>query len=145
MNNIKIFIEGELIDPDSFVVPPMSLSSSKENMKHHDFELEVPKSTIIELMKKEYNQWRKESKEEDAMYDEPQDELGKAGYPEIGQVLESKELTELVFGDYLVRELLEKITGKSPAHDFKYWFDTVTDCNINKDVITLKGICFSKP
>lgn len=139
-----IYIENITIDPRTFVVPPMSLSSSRAKMKQHDFECKIPKSGIVELMRSEYDQWVTESKEDDAQFDEPQDELGVAGYPDIDTILESKELSELVFGNYLVRELFEKLNSNSDSDNFNYWFDEVTDCVIKDDYIILKGSCCSK-
>lgn len=95
-------------------------------------------------MRQEYDQWVAESKEDDTLYNEPKDELGEAGYPDIDQVLESSELTKLMFGEYLVRELLEKLTGNNTLENFKYWFDEITDCTIHSDTVIFTGICYSK-
>lgn len=95
-------------------------------------------------MSSEYDQWVIESKDDDALFDQPQDELGEAGYPNIDKILENKELTELVFGNYLIQELLEKLIDDEKLDNFKYWFDELTDCALKEGSIILKGSCYSK-
>ena len=84
---VNISVDGKNINANTFVIPPMGLSSSKSHMNQHAFTCEIPKSIIIELMSSEYKQWVSESKDDDVRYDEPQDELGQAGYPDIDLVL----------------------------------------------------------
>ncbi|MEP2446812.1 MAG: hypothetical protein ABJI69_06255 [Balneola sp.] len=141
---VNISVDGKNINTNIFVIPPMGLSSSKSHMNQHAFTCEIPKSIIIELMSSEYKQWVSESKDDDDRYDEPQDELGLAGYPDIDLVLENKALTKLTFGDYLVRELLEKLIENNKPNQFKFWFDEITDCSINQDLVIFEGVCYSK-
>jgi hypothetical protein len=141
---VNISVDGKNINANTFVIPPMCLSSSKSHMNQHAFTCEIPKSIIIKLMSSEYKQWVSESKDDDDRYDEPQDELGRAGYPDIDLVLENKALTKLTFGDYLVRELLEKLIENNKPNQFKFWFDEITDCSINQDLVIFEGVCYSK-
>ncbi len=138
-----LHIDGILQNYKSFVVPEMSLSSSRGNMKRHSFEIQLSSQSIIELMSEEYQQWVKESKEDDKQMGSPQDELAIAGYPSIENLLANEGLTQLVFGEYLIRELLEKCTWDKKS-EINFWFDSCKKTALNGSEITFHGICYSK-
>ena len=126
-----------------FAIPEMSLSSSRMTMTCHSFEFTIRASVLMEALEPAYAAWIAESKWDDELCGGPQDKLAEAGYPELGQLMGSPSLLELVIGHYLLRDFLPQCTwdGVSPI---EYWLDEVTGCCAEDGIIRLSGICYSK-
>jgi len=139
----KIYIEGKTIEIKTFCFPEMSLSSAKSRMKRHEFDFCISAKEVADTMLKDYEEWVKESREDDEQCGSPQDELAEAEYPLLTDLLKNEELTELVFGNYLNRELFANFTCSANV-ETKYWFDQITKCNISNDTIHFHGICYSR-
>lgn len=127
----------------SFAVPEMNLSSSRAAMRQHTFVVSVPADDLVKYLEPAYSAWVVESKRDDETCGGPQDELAEAGYPSLSKLIEAPLLLELVVGNYLLKELLGKLTwdGSSPI---EYWLDQVTECRADENLIRLIGICYSK-
>jgi hypothetical protein len=139
----KISVDGKSIEMNTFCFPEMSLSSAKSRMKRHEFDFCISAKEVAETMLNDYEEWVKESREDDEQCGSPQDKLAEAGYPPLPDLLKNEELTELVFGNYLNRELFENFTW-SGSGEIEYWFDQITKCNISHDTIQFRGICYSR-
>ena len=95
-------------------------------------------------MDSNYKDWVEESKEDDLQCGSPQDELAEANYPSIEKLAEDSNLSELVFGSYLIRELFEKlIVTKKPKKPY-HWLDEVIHCIIDEQSVQFVGICYKK-
>ena len=55
---VNISVDGKNINANTFVIPPMGLSSSKSHMNQHSFTCEIPKSIIIMITEKELKELR---------------------------------------------------------------------------------------
>lgn len=144
MHLLKTFlIDGKPDVGQRFVLPDMSLSSARSTMIRHSFELSTKAEPIAELVEPFYAAWVEDSRRDDEICGSPQDELANAGYPSLMEVLLAPELTELVFGHYLLDHWLRPITWDGVAC-IKYWMDSVTSCKMVGDHLELQGVCFSK-
>lgn len=144
MNPIEsLLVDNKLNNLGSFAVPDMSLSSSRATMIQHSFELKAKAAALISLLEPAYAAWVTESKQDDELCGGPQDELAKAGYPDLQKIINAPQLLELVLGNYLLQEFLGKLTwdGSEPI---KYWLDSVTKCNSDGEFIYLHGLCYSR-
>ncbi|AKU20585.1 hypothetical protein [Massilia sp. NR 4-1] len=139
-----LLIDNTPHPPASFAVPEMSLSSSRATMIAHIFSFKINTAYLIEYLEPAYLAWVAESKEDNEQHGEPQDDLARAGYPSLAELLKNPALSELVVGHYLLQESLGKLAwdGISPI---QYWLDKVVLCEIEAEFITLSGICYSKP
>lgn len=144
MNPIQsLLIDGRPDMLQSLAVPEMSLSSSRVGMVSHSFEFDINANIIAELFEPLYEAWIEESKKDDEICGEPQDDLANAGYPSFSTVLRTPELAELVLGHYLLNSLGRLAwNGIVPI---KYWLDRVTHCEIAGNQIKLHGTCYSRP
>ena len=136
-------VDGAAQELRRFSVPEMSLSSARSAMRQHEFVLAIQAQALVSFLQPAYSTWVVESKADDLAAGSPQDELGLAGYPSLGELLEAPKLLELVIGHYLVREFVGKLSwdGVSPI---EYWLDRTTGCRIKGDDVYLSGICFSR-
>lgn len=139
-----LVIDGEPTNLHVFVVPEMNLSSARKNMVKHSFSVTIPKDALIQAIEPLYLAWVAESKEDDLICGGPQDELAEAGYPDLNELIKSPDLMDLVFGSYLQRELFEAFLPPN-IDSIRYWFDDIVGCSYDGRVITLTGICYSKP
>jgi len=144
MNPLNTFlIDGKQDLVQRLVLPGMNLSSAREKMIRHSFVLSANAETIAEFVEPFYTAWFVESRRDDEACGSPQDELANAGYPPLFEVLRSSELTELVFGHYLLDDWLKPFAWDGIAQ-IKYWIDSVTSCKVVGDHLELHGICFSQ-
>ena len=139
---VEVQIDGQPADPERFVMPPLSLSSARADLKPHRFALTIAAADLLALMSDEYEQLVRELKADDQIVDD-KDELSAAGYPALSELVAHAELVQLVFGDYLVAEFLGKVTWTNEG-DIDYWVDAVNECSIDADRITFHGRCYSK-
>lgn len=143
MNPIKsLSIDDIPIRLSEFVVPEMSLSSSRSTMNRHSFTVAYWTAPLVEHLASPYALWVDESKADDKTCGAPQDDLALAGYPSLKELLETPSLAELVIGYYLLRDSLAAFTwdGRSPV---KYWFDQVTKVEVEEGIVRLHGTCYS--
>jgi hypothetical protein len=144
MHSLKSFlIDGKQDFVQRFVLQDMSLSSARSTMTRHTFVLSMKAEPIAELVEPFYTAWVEDSRRDDEICGSPQDELARAGYPSLMEVLRKPELTELVFGHYLLGHWLRPVTWDGVAC-IKYWMDSVTSCKMVGDHMELQGVCFSK-
>jgi hypothetical protein len=144
MNPIEsLLVDNKPINLGTFAVPDMSLSSSRTTMTQHSFEVKAKAAALLSLLEPAYAAWVTESRQDDELCGEPQDELAKAGYPDLQQLINEPQLLELVLGHYLLHEFLGKFTwdGSEPI---EYWLDSVTKCNADGEFIYLHGFCYSR-
>ena len=139
----SLLVDAKETSLKTFCFPEMGLSSSRTEMRKHKFVFIISRAQIIQALSDDYKQWAQESKEDDEQCGGPQDELAEAGYPDLSELLKDSALTELVFGNYLNRELFEGFSWDRNG-EIKYWFDQITGCTINKELIHFIGICYSK-
>lgn len=138
----RLIVDAKETSLNTFCFPKMGLSSSGTEMRKHKFVFIISRDRIIQAFSGDYKNWVKESKEDDEQCGGPQDELAEAGYPDLSELLKDPALTELVFGNYLNRELFESFSWDGNA-EIKFWFDQITGCTINKELIHFNGICYS--
>jgi len=112
-------------------------------MVRHAFVAIFDAALIVNLLDQSYVEWVNFSKEDDALFDAPQDALAAAGYPTLEEVLKVPELAELVVGNYLLHELLSQFVWNG-AGPMKYWLDQITRCEVETGIVKLIGICYSK-
>lgn len=144
MNPLNTFlIDGKQDLIQRLILPEMNLSSARATMIGHSFVLSANAETIAEFVEPFYTAWIAESRRDDELCGSPQDELARAGYPPLFEVLRSPELTQLVFGHYLLGDWLRPFTWDGIAR-IKYWMDSVTSCKVAGDNLELHGVCFSK-
>lgn len=144
MNPLKTFlIDGKQDVVQCFVLPEMSLSSARAKMVQHAFILSMKAEPIVEFVEPFYAAWIADSRRDDEICGSPQDELARAGYPSLMEVLRTPGLTELVFGHYLLGDWLRPFTWDGIA-PIEYWMDAVTSCKVVDDHLELHGVCFSK-
>jgi hypothetical protein len=144
MHSLKTFlIDGKRDVVQRFVLQDMSLSPARSTMIRHSFVLSMNAEPITELVAPFYTAWVEDSRSDDEICGSPQDELAHAGYPSLIEVLRVPELTELVFGHYLLDHWLRPVTWDGVA-SIKYWMDSVTSCKMVGDHLELQGGCFSK-
>lgn len=136
-------VNGKITSLNSFVCPEMSLSSARSEMVKNVFSLIIKTQDLMKEMSTEYEDWVSESKDDDQMCGGPQDELAEAGYPPIVDLIKIPNLLELTFGYYLIKELLDKILP-SKNSEILFWFDEVTECEVNGTDILFKGVCYSR-
>jgi hypothetical protein len=141
----SLYIDKIKSDPKIFVYPSMSLSSSRDNMNGHTFELNLAKIDLLQGFLGVYKEWVVESKINDLIrgWPDSDDVIGVAGYPDLEQILDDENMAEMLFGCYLVEEVFCKYCC-SNYEMVEYWCDkingvTVTDCDIK-----IYGICYSK-
>jgi len=145
MNPIEsLLIDGEKAKLDAFAVPEMSLSSSRTAMKAHSFVMEIRPAAMSEFLTPVYEEWVKESKEDDEAMGSPQDELAEAGYPSLDHLTNTPEILKIILGSYLLHDFIGKLTCRD-SKSARYWLDKVTDCRTNNNAIYLYGICYSHP
>jgi hypothetical protein len=143
MNPIKsLLINNAPVSLGSFVVPQMSLSSSRAQMCEYEFVLEASASELFEVLAPAYRAWVVESKQDDEMNGGPQDALAVAGYPTLDELEGNPHLLELVLGSYLLNEFLGKFTWDGTSGG-SYWFDRTTGCRAKDGIVSLTGICYS--
>jgi len=142
MNPIESFlIDGKPEVLQSVVLAEMSLSSNRATMVRHSFAFGINVALIAELLEPYYVALVAELRRDDSHFSEPQDALATAGYPVFREVLRSPELTELVLGHYLLHDWLGRFTSDGSGA-IKYWFDSITHCQVTADQITLLGDCY---
>ncbi|WP_256079484.1 hypothetical protein [Massilia sp. YIM B04103] len=139
-----LFIDNEPSSAAGFAVPEMSLSSSRATMISHAFSFKINAADLIDYLEPAYLRWMAESREDDAQYGEPQDDLAKAGYPGLGELLKNAALSQLVLGYYLLHETLGTLTWDG-ATPIRYWLDEVTLCQMEGAFVRLSGVCYSRP
>ena len=139
---VEVQIDGQPADPERFVMPPLSLSSARADLKPHRFALTIAAADLLALMSDEYEKLVTELKADDQVVDD-KDELAAAGYPALSELVTRAELVQLVFGGYLIAELLGKVTWTRKG-GIDYWFDAVTECTIDSGQLTFHGSCYSK-
>jgi hypothetical protein len=138
----SLLVDGTPQPSSLFALPEMSLSSSRSRMTRRVFILTFKAAAVVEYLEPTYASLVIEYERDDELCGEPQDELAKAGYPSLSQVLASPPLRELVIGGYLFRDLFGSQTwdGRDP----NYWFDEVTSCTVNGDEIKIAGVCHTQ-
>lgn len=136
-------VDGKITSLETFVCPEMNLSSARSEMVKNEFTLIVNAAELIKEMNSEYEDWAAESRDDDQMCGGPQDELAEAGYPPIDELVKMPDLLELTFGHYLIRELFDRLLP-SKYSKMVFWFDEITECEVNNTDIVFKGICYSR-
>ena len=140
---LSLTVDGMPRDLKRFAVPNMSLSSARATMIAHSFVIESTAHAIVEYLNTLYLSWVAESKVDDERFGGPDDELGKAGYPDLSRLIEVPELLTLVVGDYLGRDLIDKFSWDRHS-PIEYWLDDVSECRAVEHLIHIHGICYSK-
>ena len=138
----SLFIDHKPASFSEFILPEMSLSSSRSTMIKHEFEMVFDGAEVIEKLREKYAIWVEESIEDDRMCGSPQDELALAGYPELEEVIQQKELLNLVIGGYLFEDLMAAYQTEEVLS--QYWYDQVVSTKLIDQSISIKGICYSK-
>lgn len=143
--NTQLILEIDCIpvNPKLFAFPEMGLSSSRTSMIPHEFLFRVDTGLIIARMGGEYANWVAESRYDDEICGGPQDELAEAGYPPLEVLLTVPSTVNLVFGGYLMEELLGPFVWDGSCK-IQYWFDCTTVSDVNGSRIEIKGICYSR-
>jgi uncharacterized alpha/beta hydrolase family protein len=139
---IRLHIDQIESDIAEFAIPEMGLSSARSNMKRHEFKLQMNVDDLLHRLDVEYVQWVSESMDDDKQLGSSQDELAEAGYPELRDVLSDKNLLTLVVGNYLFAALM--MNYRNPATKVAYWFDRVTSCDLDSNVVVIFGDCYSE-
>ena len=145
MNPIKsLRIDGRPVVPRCFSSGHMSLSSARAGMVPHAFAITCDAALVAAAIGPAYAAWVVDARKDDALAGAPGDALGRAGYPELTDVLRVPALAGLLLGHYLLFDCLARFTwdGVAPV---EYWLDDVTDCTVAGGDITLCGTCYSKP
>lgn len=144
MNPIEtLLVDNKPTNLGIFALPAMSLSSSRATLTRHSFEVKAEAAALIRFLEPAYAAWVTESKQDDELCGGPQDELAKAGYPTLQQLVNAPKLLALVLGHYLLEEFLGKLTGDG-SEPIEYWLDLVTRCNSDGQFIYLHGFCYSR-
>ncbi|VAW71162.1 hypothetical protein MNBD_GAMMA12-1653, partial [hydrothermal vent metagenome] len=125
--------------------PTMSLSSSRSRMKRHTFHLTLDKNTLINDFTSQYEGWVEESKDDDEITGgpEPDDLIGQAGYPNLVQLLEKKDLVEMLIGWYFIEDIFNKYNC-SNSGNIQYWFDQTEGALVSENSVTIYGECYSE-
>lgn len=139
---VGLKIDGAVESIQHFVLPEMSLSSSRSQMQKHNFELSIPCKEVVAVLEGHYLKLVKESFDDDNQCGGPQDELGLANYPDLVEVLKKSELLNLVVGGYLFNELVVNYCNALEEH--KFWYDAVTECTLKHDLVFIYGVCYSR-
>jgi hypothetical protein len=140
---IKLFVNKEVRPAAAIIYPEMGLSSGKEKMQKHQFELRISVNEFIKEMNEIYSNWVLKSKKKDNLLNEAPDEITKAGYPKIEEIIKDKELLELAFNTYLSQEVFNNMK-KNFFVKVKYWIDWIESCSFDGKDIIYRGICYSK-
>lgn len=140
--SITLKIEDASAKITEFALPEMSLSSARVEMDRKQFQIEIDSTDLLRLMNEYYNHWVVESKEDDEQCGSSQDDLAKAGYPELSDILNNNKLLDLVVGGYLFEELISKFS--EPNANTKYWWDKVVSCSYSAQKVLINGVCYSK-
>ena len=134
-------VDGTSLPISSFALPEMSLSSARSRMDKWSFSLSFSDIEFKNLLEHEYRQLVIDLKEDDEQIGEVQDELCKAGYPELDEVLQDNELLFSAI-DYLFEDLIGKFS--SVGNSAVYWHDEISSCEYWKGDIHIQGVCYSK-
>lgn len=126
---LSLYIDNQLKFINSFVVPEMSLSSSRSHMIQHTFLIMIKAADLIRHLTPAYLDWVAESQKDDELCGNPKDELAEAGYPDLESLVHNPPLLTLVIGSYLLDQFLNHLTWDGCTLP-KYWLDTITDCHL---------------
>ncbi|AUC15501.1 hypothetical protein BTO06_10270 [Tenacibaculum sp. SZ-18] len=140
---MKFTIQNFTIDSSFFILPEMSLSSSRSTMKKMNFSFQISKEKLIYLSLEEYNKMRYELEEDQKLTGKVEDLLGEFGYPNIQDVFQNDALTHEVFGCYLLDIWLSKcLTYNANNHHNYYWIDRIEKAVNRGEDIIFTGICY---
>lgn len=137
-----LHIDGIETPPSAFVVPEMSLSSARSDMRRHDFTLTIDNDAMIAMIAPAYAAMRDEL-ERDYRQFGGDDELSAAGFPPVEQLSQWPAATEEVLGWYLRDEFLGALT-RGTSGPILYWFDESNACEVEDGLIRLSGTCYGK-
>ena len=134
-------IDGKSLPIDSFALPEMNLSSARSRMDKWSYSLSISEKEFKNLLENEYRQLVIDLKEDDDQVGEVQDELGKAGYPVLNEVLQDNELLFSAIY-YMFEDLISKFS--TAGFSTIYWHDEISSCEYRKGDIHIYGVCYSK-
>lgn len=110
-------------------------------MDKWSYSLSINEKEFKSLLENEYRQLVIDLKEDDEQAGEVQDELGKAGYPELNEVLKNNRLLFSAIY-YMLEDLIGKFS--SAGNSTVYWHDEISSCEYRKEDIHIYGVCYSK-
>lgn len=140
--SFTLLVDGTQQPPGLFALSDMSLSAAQSRMTKRAFVLSFDAAAVVDFLEPAYRSLVIGYKRDDELCGRPQDELAKASYPSLSEVLASPSLVELVFGRYLFRDLFGSQAWD--GRDSNYWFDEVTSCAASEDVIKIAGVCYTQ-
>lgn len=112
-------------------------------MRRHVYEFRLDPTIVFRVLESAYNDWVRESREDDRQQGHPQDRLAKAGYPPLSELATHPDLLKLVLGHYLLSDLFRTVEGLGTGPTL-FWLDNVTDCTMDSDVIVMSGECYGR-
>lgn len=142
IEHVTLLVDGKVQQPSAFVIPDMSLSSARHRMTKRGFVFSINASRAIANLEPAYASLVADLKKDDEQCGSPQDELAKAGYPSLPQVLANPQILDLVVCHYMLRDILAPLVGDGSGA-IQYWFDEVTGCGLKGDALELTGVCYS--
>jgi hypothetical protein len=125
-------------------LPEMSLSSSRTGRASATYVLEVDRDTILSALSDPYEQYVRESKEDDELTGTT-DLLGQAGYPPLDAVLDDPDLLSEALGGYgLSDELFRAVLPAASGQMLGTWaIDTVDEVRRDGERIVFTGTCYA--
>jgi len=136
-------IDGSAVSPLEFCDPEMSLSSARSGMIAHRFEIAIDWAEVVDATTTAYGELIRELRGDDSICGGPQDDLARADYPPLDEVLQAPPLVDLVFTAYLGRELLRSQTWDRVT-PIRYWLDEVDNATYEAGNLILRGACYSQ-
>jgi len=125
-----------------FVVPDMSLSSAKAEMKKLNFKISIEREDFVNSLEHNYQKLIVELQPDENNSKITKSELSKAKYPSLLEVTKSNLLLNETIGIYLFEEFVIKYN--QPNVNTKFWYESVSHCTLNESTIEIYGHCYGK-
>jgi hypothetical protein len=125
-------------------LPEMSLSSSRTGRASATYVLAVDRDTVVSSLSSAYEQYVRESKEDDELTGTT-DLLGQAGYPPLEAVLDQPGLLSEVLGGFgLNDDLFRAVLPTASGQMLGTWaIDTVDEVRREGERVVFTGTCYA--
>lgn len=145
MISASLSIDGRAAPLDHLWRPWMSLSSAREGRRAARYALSAGADGLLSALREPYARWVRESQEDDLVTGST-DELGKAGYPSLEDVVQDPALLRQVLGGFLEEDVFTAILPPvaDPADVAgTYAVDTVDSVRLEDGRILVEGVCYA--
>ena len=140
---IALKVDGREVPAGAFVVPDMHLSSGRDGLRRHTFEITCPLAFVVDQLRPAYAIFIEEARIDFLNHGET-DELADAGFPPIDRLHEAPEALAAVIGNHLKEEFLQRHSWDG-SQAGQYWFDEVLSCRVSGADLVIAGTCYARP